>query len=425
MAALAAAIFPASAQMSLHDCLLFARDHAPDNIISRLESSKAEATAHAAAAAFVPYLGLYSNANLSFGRNIDPETNTYDNKKTLGSGFGISMSLPLFDGLVTLNTLKASRVACLRQRKSGQERQDKISLEVIKAFYNVAYCKAMAVQMEEQLRRDSTHLAATKMEEELGTKSGADVAELAALVASDEFELTNQRNILQKALLSLKAVMGMDPETQPFEIVELPYQPGPPVPKHPRLEEAELSLTESRHLLNVAKGGFYPSLSFNAGISTSYYRLLGEGSFPSFSSQWSNNMGQYIGVSLSIPLSQGVTNINKVKIAKINLLEAEANLDRVRLDLQKEITEAELDLEGAIRDLEAAQRLVEAEQLAYNATRRKYELGTSSAIDLYTATAKLATAKATLEGKRIQKIISRITLAYCLGEALINPQYTQ
>ena len=63
---------------------------------------------------------------------------------------------------------------------------------------------------------------------------------------------------------------------------------------------------------------------------------------------------------------------------------------------------------------------VEAEQLAYNAVRRKYELGNSPVIDLYTPSAKLATAIANLEGKRIQKIISGITLSYYLGAKLIK-----
>ena len=184
----------AKAQMTLNDCLIYAREHAHANVISRLDIEKAEADRRIAAAELMPYLSLSSSGNLSFGRNIDPETNTYDNKQTLSTGFGLQMSLPLFDGLVNINNLKAARVARLRNVEAAQIEEDRISLEVVSSFYNVAYCKAMVTQMRQQLERDSTDLMATRRGEKLGIKSGADVAEMAAIVAADEYELSNQTN---------------------------------------------------------------------------------------------------------------------------------------------------------------------------------------------------------------------------------------
>lgn len=141
---------------------------------------------------------------------------------------------------------------------------------------------------------------------------------------------------------------------------------------------------------------------------------------PGFGEQWHNNMGQYIGVSVSIPLFTGLANINKVKRAKIQLMESRVRLDQTRYEVEKETTEARLDLRGAAEEFVAAEKRLVAEELAWKATRRKYELGNVSAIDLYTAGTKLATARANYEGKRIQKIISRITLSYYLGEKLIK-----
>ena len=96
----------AAAQMSLNDCLVYARDHAHGNILGSLEVERANIDKRLAAADLMPHVGLSSSGNISFGRNIDPETNTYDNKKTLSTGFGLQMSLPLFDGLVSINNLK-------------------------------------------------------------------------------------------------------------------------------------------------------------------------------------------------------------------------------------------------------------------------------------------------------------------------------
>ena len=211
-------LLPASARMTLNDCLRYAVEHAHDNIINRLEVEKASADKRIAASELMPSFSLSSSGNLSFGRNIDPETNTYDNKQTLSTGFGLYMSIPVFDGLVKINNLKIANIARQRQMSQLDIDRDRITFDVIKAFYNVDYCNAMVNQMKTQLQRDSLDLVATQRAENLGVKSGADVARLVALVASDEYELANQRGLLAKAFSSLKSAMGMPLDDQPLNL---------------------------------------------------------------------------------------------------------------------------------------------------------------------------------------------------------------
>ncbi|MCM1490916.1 MAG: TolC family protein [Muribaculum sp.] len=412
----------AKAQMTLQDCLLYASEHAHANIINRLDIRKAQLDKGITASNLMPYLGFSSNGNMSFGRNIDPETNTYDNRRTLSTGFGLSLSIPVFDGLVSINNLKAAKVAELRQIASARIEQDRISLDVIRAFYNVSYCKEMVEQVCSQLERDSTDLAATLRQEELGTKSGADVAELEAIVATDQYELTNQRNLLAKAYIELKGCMGLEPTPEPLDIVETTYEPNSSsMLSHPKIEEAEYALSQSRYSLRAAKGSFSPRISFDAGISTSYYRMIGTDNItPNFSEQWRNNMGQYLGFSFSFPLFTGLSNTKKLKRANIELEQSRQRLEQVKYEIEKETSEASLDLQAATEELNAATRRVEAEEIAYKAIRRKYEIGMSSAIDLYTSSAKLAQARANQEGKRIQRIIAAILLDYYHGSPLIQ-----
>ncbi|MDE5881244.1 MAG: TolC family protein, partial [Muribaculaceae bacterium] len=401
---------PMQAQMTLNDCLVYARKHAHSNRINRMEVEVAAANKRIGVADMLPYVGLGANGSLSFGRNIDPETNTYDNKKTLGTGFGIDLSLPLFDGLVRINNVKALKAAELRKKQSRLVEEDRISLEVIKDFYNVSYCRAMVEQMDRQLRRDSTDLLATERGEELGTKSGADVAELKAIVAADLYELANQRNLLKKAYLTLRSAMGMPLTDEPLQLVDstptlvdsphlldtqYPISEIPFSRNLPDIEEAELAVKESRHYLNAAKGGYSPRINFTAGISTSYYRMMGMGmEATSFSRQFRDNMGEYIGFSFSFPIFDGLATTNRVKRAKFNLLETQIRLEQTEYQIQKATEEARLDRMAAIEELSAASQRLEAEQIAYKAMRRKFELGMASAIDLYTSGSKLATAEA-------------------------------
>lgn len=410
------------AQMTLNDCLVYARDHAPRNVINGITVRQAAVDSRIAASDLMPSLSLSSNGNLSFGRNIDPETNTYDNRKTIYTGFGLQFSLPLFDGLVSINNLKAAKIGKLRQEETARLEADNISLEVIRSFYNVSYCKAMVKQMEEQLERDLRNLRAAELGMELGTKSGADVAEIEAIVASDRYELTNQQNLLRKAYLKLRGNMGMEPDDRELELTEEEYVGEPDMEfVHPRIAEARFGLQQSKYNLRAAKGAFSPVISLNAGISTSYYKIFGHDYVNRrFSQQWHDNMGQYIGFSVYFPIFSGLSRTNGLKKAKLEVKHQEAMLEEARLVTEREKREARLDFDAASEELEAAGTRVAAEETAYKAVQRKFELGGASAIDLYTAGAKLAAARANREGKRIQKIINRILLGYYNGEKLIK-----
>lgn len=408
--------------MTLNDCLIYAREHSFTNRLNRYEEESAKVNSRMAAGDLMPYVGLSASGNLSFGRNIDPETNIYDNKEALSTGFGLSMSLPLFDGLVSINNLKAAKTARRRQAERSQADEDEISMEVIKAFYNVSYCRAMVEQVEEQLKRDETDLQATMRGEELGTKSGADVAEMKAITAADEYELSNQRNLLAKAYLQLRSLMGMPLSEDPLDLKEEEEGTGAMMGTNPRIAEAELAVKEGEYALRAAKGAYSPRISINGGVNTSYFKMMGSkgAESPGFSRQWRDNMGQYIGFSFSMPLFDGLSSTNRVKKAKIDLASRKAQLEQIEYEVQKLTTQARLDLKAAHDELTAAKRRMEAEDVAYKAIRRKYELGSASAIDLYTSGAKLATAKANLEGKRIQLKISEITAAYYSGQKLIK-----
>lgn len=412
----------AMAQMTINDCLLYAREHAHRNRISALEAKRTDADARLSASSLMPYLRLYGDGNMSWGRNIDPETNTYDTKQTLSTGFGVQLSVPLFDGLVNVNNLKSAKAARLKMRATAQIEEDDVSMNVIRCFYQVFYYKAIVEQMEQQLHRDTRELSATEKGLTLGTKSGADVAEFKALVSGDEFQLVNSQNLLSKAYIDLRAAMGMALSDEPLDLVEDENPVGSGIiTKHPKITERELDVTIGRYDLRAAKGAYSPVISLSGGVNTSYYKMIGtDATYPSMKNQFKDNMGEYVGLSISLPLFDGLSTSNKVKRAAIALREKEVRLDQMRYELEKELTEAELDYNSSLKELEAAHRRVESESAAYEATRRKYELGQASAIDLYTSSTKLSTAKAELEGKKIQKIINLFTLRYYSGEKLIK-----
>lgn len=418
--------------MSLTDCLAYAREHAFANKSNRLAVEQTRMDKHIQASAMMPSVGLYTSGNVSFGRSVDPETNTYDTKNTFSNGYSLTMSLPVFDGLVSINNYRAARMAELSQKKSAENEADQISLAVIRSFYNIIYYAALETQMEKQLESDRHNLAVTERQEKLGVKSRGDIDDMRAIVAGDEYELLNQQNLRRKAMLELKAQMGMPVDE------EIAVKDGTPddgltqetssssafmsaFNVHPRIMQAEHELQRSRYQVRAAYGNFMPSISLSGGVSTSYYKMLGSDyKAPSFSSQWHNNMGQYVGFSLSLPLFNGLANIKRLKRAKLNYSQRQVELDKTRYEIERTLSEARLDVDAAESEWHAAQTRAEAEEVSNRAIQRKYELGGVSPMDLYTSNSKLASARAALVGKHIQLVINRMVYSYYKGEGFIS-----
>lgn len=409
-------------QMTLQDCMIYAREHAHANISARLKVDQSSADIKLQVSGLMPKINSNIGGSMSFGRNIDPETNTYDTRKTLSTSLGVGLAIPLFDGLVSVNSLKAAKTARLMQVQSAQIEQDRISIEVIKAFCNVGYCKAMVQQMQSQLSRDSLALTFTDRAFRLGTKSRADLAEIEAVVANSEYELINRQNLLRKAYLTLKATMGMEPDGEPVDIVYSDWQDRmPAMAENPKVTYARLAVKEGRYTLKAAKGQWLPTLSFSAGLNTSFYRLVDRSlQSPGFGRQLKDNLGEYLSLSLSIPIFDGLASASRVKKASVQVKLLQNELDRTIYETEKELKEAQLSLAGSIQEATAAQKRYEAEAVANNAITRKYELGAASPTDLYTSGAKLAAARAALEGKKIQSFIDKILLEYYNGTPLIR-----
>jgi len=385
--------------------------------------------------AFLPYVSLGSDASLSFGRGIDPETNNYATKQTFNNSYNLSMSLPLFDGLVKVNTYRAYKMMTLQQRKQTEIIADATSLNVIRAYYNMVYYEQLVHQVKSQLQSHRENLRKTQRQEALGIMAGADVDEMKATVANSEYQLINQENLLATAELELKAAMNYPIDSTLTVLTQLrldsdhPLQDEPLLPQDidsyihslPKAQKARFALRQSLYQLKMARGDYSPTLSLSAGIYTSYHKTLNFNyETAPFNRQWHDNMGQNISLSLSIPIFDRLGTLNNHRRAKLSYKRQQIAYEETIFNLEKEIRQAQMELEGARREYLAAESRLNAVTTAHHANQRKFELGTLSALELYTSSSNLAAAQATVTGKQIQYLIKRIEMDYYLGRPFIR-----
>lgn len=417
-----------SAPMTLQECLVYARDHSSVNLQNRYTYEQQRIALQNSALQFLPYISASANANISFGRGIDPETNTYGTKQNLGTSFGLSMSLPLFDGLVNINNYKMNKSYVRTSQTTAQMRADEVSLAVIRAFYNVVYCKELVRQVQLSLEVAQENLRQTRRQEQMGLKSRADVDEMSATVAENEYQLVNQQNLLDIARLDLKAAMSWPVERE-IEIdgrlqsvsEENTYSCDINLMELPAAKIAREKLHQRKLAVRIARGNFIPGISLSAGMSTSYYKTLNmHYAAAPFHRQFRDNIGTSISTGISIPLFGRLGKYNSLKNSKLSYKIEQAAYDETMRNLTTEMMKLVMNLEGARKEYLSSISRLTAVESAHAANQRKYELGKISALELSTSSSRLAQARATLTGKQIQLLIQKMQYDYYNGKPYIK-----
>ena len=80
----------------------------------------------------------------------------------------------------------------------------------------------------------------------------------------------------------------------------------------------------------------------SAGLNTTYYHTLHSDAGESFSNQFKNNMGEYVGATLSIPLFNRLQTITSIRKAKNNYRIAQETYKQKQLEAYHFSTIAEL-----------------------------------------------------------------------------------
>ena len=413
----------AQQQMSVTDCMRYAVEHNHDVRISQLTQDSRLADRTAAIGALLPSVNGQIGAQYNFGRAIDPETNTYTNVNTFYNGYSVSASLPVFDGFQRLNQLRAAKAAVRMGRSQIQAQQDELALQVFEAYCNVLYYKGTCTMAEEKRQADSLTLRQTQVMCEVGQKSEADVAQMEAQLAADEYEISRQESALSTARLTLKQLMSW-PEDEDFVLSEVEPEGRRTggawlAGHHPSIEAAMQNVSLSRHQLSVSRGALFPSLSVGAGVNTTYNKMLHTPA-TAFHEQIKNNRGEYVYATLGIPLFNRLQHLTDIRRQRNNLRIAKEQLAQKRDELTKLQLQAANDCEGYCKQTLQMQHKVTADSLAYQLTLRKYEEGLSSGIDVQTTSATLLASKAQLLQCRLMWALKQKLVAYYQGTPLLE-----
>lgn len=419
--------------MTLRECMEYAVSNSTKmRIESANRNDEQWQRRHALMTLFTPSVDAQTYAYNQYGRNLDPETNTYNTITTFHNGYSVSAGITLFDGFQSVNNLKMASTAAKMGISREQQTSDEICLATMEAFYNVIYYTELLSVLEGQVATAEKARDKAIRQEELGQKGHADVLQMESELAQKQYQLITTRNMKNDAMITLKDVMFWpigdelmidnnvaEPTLTPVFLSEISSSAKLNLP------DAEIALmTKKRAALDLksARGAYSPTLVLYAGWSTTYYTYPGMKDYSpaSFSEQWRNNRGEYVQLALSIPIFDQLRRRTTLKTKKNALVRAEAEYDQKMRDIENEVARAVSDRDGAQAAFTQADKLANVQQEAFRLSTKQFENGLISAIEFQTASQNYLQAMAERINNLLKLRIKDSLVRYYSGESYLS-----
>lgn len=415
----------------LDSCMAYAVEHATDVKREVVNARQRKQDYQKAVTDFLPSVVGGVQGQYAWGRNIDPETNTYNHVTTFNNYYQLYASLNVFDGFATINAFKQAKLARAYSTTAMQKVRDDKTIDVMQKFVDAAYAEASIQIASDKLAESKRLLGKMQRLYELGEKGRPDVVQMESQVAEDEYNLTHQKHVAQQSLLTLKSAMNF-PVEEELRLVTNGKQVNESFPINhetvyqnflnasPDVKSAEYEVEKARYDYKIAKGRLLPSLSLSGGISTNFYRNLSQGGqYEGFASQFRNNRGEYLALTLSIPIYNNVA-WHQVKKARNDWQLALVNLEETKRKLHDHIAQAVMDTEGYAKELYQMNKKVASDSLAYYMSSRKFEEGMLSTFDLHTAAQTLLESRIKQLQMQMLLVIKQRLVDYYQGKNLIK-----
>lgn len=411
---------------SLKECMLYAIENSSKAKIQEATNDDRRIDYREGYLNWIPTVNGYASASSYFGRSLDPETNTYTTNASFSNNYQINAEYTIFNGFSVVNNYRIAKIAKMSGVQEYQQIQDDICLQIIQAYYNVLGRIGMVNITGEQLAESQKSLKQTQVMTELGMKGKADLLQVEAKVATDDYNHVKAQNNLANDLITLKGLMfypvneDIQIDTNIVWIVD-PFMESESADsifdsaRHflPAIQIAEFQLNQAKLAYQTATLKILPNLYAQGQVSTNYATPLGEdaGTAKPFGEQFKNKMGEYIGVGMNIPIFNSLDRWNQKGKKKNAMLRAQYQKEQKLQEVETEIQRAVQDMEGAAKEYVQADKRATAQEMAYRANAKKYDEGLVSVLDLQTSSNQLLTSK-------VERLTSALT--YLLKSKVVN-----
>ncbi len=374
----------AARQWSLKDCIDYALANNIQLQKAKVQQLSALEDIKQSQSALLPSLSLSTSQNVSY--NPWPEQGSAmiagnkvqaDVKKVYYNGsYSLSGNWTVWNGGQNTNTVKLNKLAAEQARLDSAVTANNVLEQIAQLYVQILYSDEAISVTKESLKTSQANEERGKTMVSVGKMSKADLAQLTAQRAEDEYSIVEAESNLRNYKRQLKQLLQIA-DNDEFDVVipsttdEMALKDVPALndvyaaslTQRPEIQNAKLGIESSDLSVKIAKAGKMPTVSLNAGLSTSTTSMSQNG----WGNQMKNNFTVGGGVSVSIPLFDNrktKTSVNKAMLQKESYL----------LDLQDKQTTLYSTVENYWLQAVTNQNKFKAARVSTESAHASYEL---------------------------------------------------
>ncbi len=298
-----------------------------------------------------------------------------------------------------------------------QARSSKVSMisQVKQAFYGVLLAKESLNVMNQVYENACENYEKTLQRFNVGKASEVEKLRAQVNMMSAEPNVSSAENLVFLATWQLKAVMGLDLNTEIETVGDLnyytnelltPYVSEEDISNNSSLMQLDIQIRMLESTIRMQKKQYLPTLAANVNYN---YNAMGDEELRWFPS--SN-----AALSLTIPVFDGFQKHYNIKQSKIN----KDMLDVQRIDAERQIRIAIRNYNDRIalcvKNYTAANSTVEIAQKSYEISEKMYEVGKTTLVELNDAQLALQQAQLTQAQAIYEFMVARASLDELIGK---------
>lgn len=323
-------------QWTLQDCIQYVLQNNITLQKSRVQHLSALEDVKQSQAALLPTLSASTSQNVSY--NPWPETGSYmiagDKVQTnvdkvyYNGTYSIMSNWTVWNGNRNRNQVKLNKVTATQAALDSATTANSIQEQITQLFVQILYCKDAIEVSKATLETSRKNEERGQEFVKVGSMSKADLAQLTAQRAQDEYAVVQAESNLRDFKRQLKQLLQITDQEE-FDVTadvptdEAAMQAIPGVTNvyeaalgtRPEIKNAQLGIESSDLQIKIAKAQWMPTIGLNAGVSTNTTSMNNN----NWGTQLKNNFTLGGGLSVSIPIFDNrstKTAVNKARLAK-------------------------------------------------------------------------------------------------------------
>ena len=335
--------------------------------------------------------GNYNSTTSSMNGNTGSQNN--DLSYTTGK---ISATMNLFDGMKVKNSIIADRFSLEAATADLENARKDIGIQIAVQYLQCLYQRSMILEAQEQLSLSRQMVKRAQIRYEEGQRPLSELKDMEAQAANDEYTLVDAQGQYTLALTKLSQLLNL-PSTEGFDIAEIHEESEAPAVNYeqvlnnwPSIVAAKAQIESSKAKVKIARSEYYPTLSLQSHISTFYVNFFHRDSgWGGFGKQFfDKNLNEVVGLHLQVPIFNRFQTRNKIRSAKLDVLDQDLALEDAQQKLRQDIQTAETNVNVAHQKSEAAKKSADAATVSLNFEQDRFDAGKSSVFDLLQARQK-------------------------------------